>query len=272
MIDYSALRGQVNKNYLQTLILRVDFDDIVQIDAATEKKLTKFLRDTKGFEKKLTSLNEVNIKINSEINLSENSIPFQFDSAKRNIILFDNEEKKIKIEISTFFVVINKYGEFEQYEGFEEYRDLLTEIVKIISEDEDLFMKRIGVRKVDSFDTEDIKKYLSCFNSFLIEEINNPLTSNIQNTAKRISFNEPIELNVYQVHYQTQLQQAVKFEEGKASNVYQLLIDIDVSMSLNIDNDINNNLSKMNKLLFNLFMNSFNEDGINKIKTNTALF
>ena len=258
MKDYTQSRDQIYKNYLQNMILRIDFEDIIEFDKSTEKSFTTYLR-SENFDRNIGILNEFSLMLNNDIVTIEDTPNLSISSDPKEIFVFHNDEHKIKIEISPFFIVINKYAGFDDnYRGFEYYSNLLFVLLEILKDKEQIMENRLGLRKIDGYQNNNLSKFRDIFDNFVVNDFyTSPFTSTFQNFSKRFSFKE----KNYVTNYQIVLQKGVVYNSDNLEDIYQLQLDIDIikNSSINFEN-IKQDLKEMNDLLFNAYMNSYKEN------------
>lgn len=273
--DFSSNRGNLKRNFLKNIILKVDFDDIVELESTTEKRLKSYLR-TEGFNQQAEGAIDA---LSFAIKLSEaNKISID-NTERRQVLVFNNVEKKIRFEISPFFVIIIQYDGFDTYTSLDELKGLFISVLKILKETEcGIFFNRLGIRKINAIrdDQELLKTY---FKPFLITEIDpNSCPIDAQSDKTRIDkfyqLNldgyEPTLKNIYHLEFKTQLTNGYSYNKDKESKtkMTQFIFDFDVyynNSSLLNDkepDDIDYWITDMNTVLFNFFMNIFTEEAI----------
>lgn len=269
MDDFIEKRNLITINYLQNLILRLDFDDIVSFESITEKKISQLL-STEGYSKHKAFLNDFNMKLNTEEVTLGSSPECILDQSQKIFFVFINEEKKIKIEVSPLFIVINKYGNFEgAYEKFEYFSDLLAKLYDILCEYEIIAEKRLGIRKINAYKSENIENFFLWFKDYVISDLkSNDNYKELIQYAKLYSYNNLLEdINAeISTNYQVKVNRGVNITNSGAKELYQCLIDIDSYTECNKDikNSFETLLNKINSYMFNLYMNSYSENTMGK--------
>lgn len=272
--DYTKFRDSITTNYLQNLILKIDFEDIIEFETSTIKSFTNFLREL-GFDKKNTILNELNFKLNRDLKDFNSSDSFVYDNFSKNSFAFINQNKQISIEIAPFYITINKFDNFEHnYEGFDFFSNLLLKLSGFLIKHEQISWKHLNIRKVNSFRSQNISDFSTHFAEFIVNDIeNNPFQDNLLNYNKNFKILE----NSYNINNRINLQKGVLLSDNKPKNIFLLLLDFNIDYDINSCSTSNEFLKKilenMNTQLFNLFMNSFKEDALNNyIIKNKKLF
>ena len=189
MEDYKNIRNQIKKNYLKNLIIRLDFEDIIEFDSSTIKDITLYLRE-KNFEKNTGVFNEFSFKLNKEIKSIEDAQSISFDTLTKEVLVFNNNVDKIKIEICPFLIVINKYDKFDaDYQGFEYFANLLIDLLTKIKNNEKISETRLGIRKINTYEHENIEIFNNYFQDYVLGDFYKmSLPKNSINYAKRYTF------------------------------------------------------------------------------------
>lgn len=279
MKDYSEKRSLIKVNYLQNLILRLDFDDIVEFETKTEKSFTQYLLKA-GYEKRRAFFNDFNLKLNTEESSLGEPPLCTLDQSQKTFFVFINEEKKVKIEISPLFIVINKYGNFkESYEKFEYFSIILNDLYKILKENEIISEKRLGIRKINAYKSDQLEDFCTWFNEHVISDVESNIYEDLIQYGKLYNYRKGVETIGKEIltNYQVKVNKGVNITSNEYKELYQLLIDIDAYTECNDNNNIQacfqNLLDKLNNHIFNLYMNSYKDSILTeKILKNIYLY
>lgn len=263
MEDFSHLRTTITKNYLKNLLIRVDFDDIVDFDIKTEKIFTNYLRE-KNYTDNKGQVNELNLSIT----LKDNSFS-QCNTETRRAFVFNNECEKVRIEITPSAILLVKYGNFKEYSGLDKYKQIFLDVFNEINKNEHIYLKKISIKKIDNFETSNVSIFNDIFDEFITYDfMKNPLTDRINHIAKMINF--PI--GEYNVNYLNRLFKGAFFVKDKFKDGYQFLMEVEMYKDINIRTEqLDKDITSMNNSLFNIFMTSFSSAARDKIKNNIPI-
>lgn len=265
MNDFSQLRNKITHNYLKSLLIRIDFEDIIEFANCTKKELTNNLREC-GYKDYEGVVNELNLSIT----LKDNSFRQSNSLESRKAFVFVDENDEVRIEITPSAILLLKYNKFEEYEGLDKYKQIFLRIFEIINKHEKIYMKRINLKKIDTFEVSNIDLYKDIFEDFITCDFTkNPYTDNVSKIAKVINFFE----KGYFVNYINRLFQGTFFVKNKLKDGYQFLIEVETYKDINSNEKVllDSDITTMNNILFNIFMASFTEQARKKIANNIPL-
>lgn len=139
-------RSDLRYNFLKNIIVRLDFQGIVDSEIEHILPIIKPYVKSKGFNR---FEEKTNSQISFEIkgNLLSEEVPSK-NIKNQKIFSFINDEKGITLDLSSDFICININT--SKYIPFEIYCNTIVDIAKIIREQIDFFtVKRLGIRKIN---------------------------------------------------------------------------------------------------------------------------
>lgn len=247
-------RSSFKHNFLKQIIIRLDFQGILQ--AEMEKVLLQvkpYLKE-KGF-------NRYEQQINNEVDLdiNPNGIFNAVNAVKdiRNIVIhsFVNDNNGYIVDLSIKHICIKVNA--AKYVPFEEYSSIFMDISNVYETTIDFFtIKRFGLRKINFCFVKDIKcinkyfnrRYFDCYDLFAESEI-------FASEKKENISIDSCKLNLL-----------CDIEQGKLNNkdVYKLTLDLDIYID-DTDSIIdiifkNDNISFLNEKLFEIYVDSLTDD------------
>lgn len=149
-------RKELKSNFLRQMIIRVDYDYLFDEDIENiVKKRYKELIES-GYKMNSKTLAEYNINVNiNNITEEENNSVSMKNNNKEEYSSFKKEN--IVIDITRNFATITA-----EYKKFESFEAIVSDFSKIIEEirnvREGLEIKRIGIRKINSYLFKDINR------------------------------------------------------------------------------------------------------------------
>lgn len=254
-------RECLHHNFLKSIILRLDFQGVLDLEMEKLLLEIKSYLKSKGFtryEEKLA--NQIKIAVSDfgiETDLGSSNI-----RRPQKVYSFSNETKGYGLDISSGFVCLNINS--VKYIPFEEYSEYLTSIAAIYKKSIDFFtVKRFGIRKINEclFERkEDINEYFSglYFSYFNYFEEVNTLLSNRHNSFSKGKYRINLDCNI---------------QQGKSNSktLYKVLFDIDAYLdnSVSIEETIYSaeELRIMNDLMFEIYIDALTQNFLDKLKS-----
>lgn len=238
-------RSELKKNFLKEIIMRLDFQGVLQTE------MEKVLLEVKPYlkEKSFTRYNE---KINNQAVFEGLTIK---ETSSQIVYSFMNENLGYTMDLSTTSIILSVHS--AGYSPFEDYSDIFCHVVNVYKDKIDFFtVKRFGFRKVNfCFIKElcDISKYFE---------------------KKYYGIEEPIkDLDIASVNRMS------KLSDGKRNvnlryQIEQGVIDQDSYFKITLDSDIysnddvvitgiledNNELTRINDTLFKVFCGAITDE------------
>lgn len=250
-------RSSFKHNFLKRVIIRLDFQGVLQ--AEMEKILVQVKPYLKG-----KGFNRYEQNINKEIDLGINSKGI-FGSESpvkeiRNIVIhsFSNDNSGYVVDLSTKHICIKVNA--IKYIPFDEYAEIFMDISNIYRETIDFFtMKRLGVRKINFCFVNKVKSINKYFNKRYFDYYDLFKEAEVVASEKKDHFS---------VDY-CKLNLLCGIEQGKIrdSRKYQVTLDSDIYIddADRIEKDIfeDNNISLLNERLFYIYKNALTDKFIN---------
>lgn len=237
-------------NFLKEVIVRMDFQGVFEPEMESLLPLIKPYLKEKGFSKytKRTN-NEIKIKVGNV----EAQGP-ELNGVQSHVIhSFLNENEGYVLDVSNGFVCLTVSA--TAYAPFEDYSLFVSDIVDIYRQKIDFFsIIRVGVRKINVCMIKD-KTYIKelfkteYFGYFDICE--NADIDTIASNRKDVFRIENYKGNLLR-----------RIEQGKVNGdtAYKLSLDIDIYIDDKAINEESFDLSKMNELIFEIYVDSMTED------------
>ena len=154
-MDKSTIsRGDLKKNFLKEIIMRLDFQGVLQAE------MESILLEAKPFLK-AKNFNRYEEQITNKLT---NSFTGELADIQSQIIyVFTSEAQGYVVKLSNTSIILSVHS--QGYSPFNEYSEVFCGLAKIYSEKIDFFtVKRLGVRKINSCclrDRNDIAKYFN---------------------------------------------------------------------------------------------------------------
>ena len=244
-------REQLKNNFLKEIIIRLDFQNILENDIPKIISMIKNYVEQLGFDR-YEERNTGNINVDIRKNDFGSPDVTSNITNKKKVYCFTDEIGYL-LELTDSSVVV-RYSS-TKYIPFEKHFDIISNIVKIISDNSSFFTeKRFGVRKINKCLLKDKLLINKFFNpkviSFYDEDKNAMMCTRSDifvNGNECINFNRSI-------------------IQGKSNNdiLYQISLDIDAYIQeINaIKNTIYNQeeVLKLNNTIFDIFIGSLTEE------------
>ena len=254
-------RTDLKTTFLRQMIIRLDYDYLFEEDIEKiVKESYKYLIEN-GYKMNSKTLSEFNINLdinnleqieNNEIRINNNNNKEEYSSFIKNNVVID-----ITKNFATMTVDYEKFILFEQLE-----RDFFNIAVKIINVREGLEIKRIGIRKINSYLFKSIDKINKYFEKglFCIDPI---IKENKVFNVKQVI--ENFMLGKYKVNEIGNISKGLITKDNQEQfDAYQVILDIDVYDDIVEKNEIN--LKEINELIFNIYVSALNIDFLEKLK------
>ena len=252
-------RADLKHNYLKQIILRLDYQGILENEIEEIIPKCKSILKEYNFTRFIENLNS-----QYDVNVS-NSSPYAEPQIRkkgnRKIFSFFNESQGHQVDIckDSISIKINS----THYCPFESYFEYLYKIYNVLNEEIDFItLQRLGLRKINEcvvFEKNNINKFFTKeYFSFF-----NELTSENNIASKSFDF------FVYD-DYKVNLQRLI--QSGKIDNkeAYVVRLDIDVYVdTIELIKDLfleSNKMKDLNDLSFKLYIKSLTEDFLDKLK------
>lgn len=252
-------RGTFKNNYLKQIVMRLDFQGVLQSEMEDVLLLVKkYLKQASfnRYEEKIGNEIELNVGLNS-FNAQD---PIK-EVRQTRIYSFYNEDMGYSFDLSTNFIILKVI--VAKYASFEEYSKLFIDICNIYKEKIDFFTtKRFGLRKINFCFVKDIKAVSKYFESKYYNYFELFDDTEIKTSAK--TFNVGLGKKSLNVLYGV--------EQGKLGNspVYKVTLDSDIYSedTQTIDEFMfdKKDVCEMNEQLFWLYIDSITSEMGNILK------
>jgi uncharacterized protein (TIGR04255 family) len=247
-VDRDKLRKQFKKHLLESVIVRLDFADILSAENLSSEIVSSI-----GCE-----FSERRVETGRNYKISDDGI--FFDGEAKSWVLMDPKTKNY-VKISNTFIVV----EYKQYTSFEEFISIFEKVFSIYNSlFKDNELKRIGLRKVNGYienESEKIISFEEYFNSFLVSH----LTSEIFETPDDLEGDRHT-LSTKNKDYKITLNYGTSRGLSQKENARKFFLDIDCFAKENIKSkNLLEHLDKMNDCLFDVFYWSIKDKMIRKL-------
>ena len=242
-------RSDLKKNFLKEIIMRLDFQGVLQAE------MERILMEVKPYLKeKSFNRYEEKEKVKNQIINDDDSIT-DVKSQISYVFMSDVMGYTIKLSVSSIILTIRTQG----YSSFDEYAELFTFIAKEYKRKIDFFtVKRFGLRKINfcfSDNREVIKKYFN--NAYFNCE--SPATGFESQTTKRI---DRLSNGIHSINMRYAI------EQGQLENdlVYKVTLDSDIYVTDQSEIERllfkEDSINELNETLFRIYLNAITEDFI----------
>lgn len=241
-------RRELRRNFLKSVIIRLDFQGVLESEMEEIMVSVKAYAKEKGFSKYYEkNANQVDIEV------TNNAMPESIETTNRvryqKVYSFIDEDRGFALHVSNSFIVLSVNT--AHYTPFDEYCGIVPYIAGIFKDKIDFFtVTRFGIRKINECLIEDkakIREYFrpEYFNYYDgLKDLNN-IKSNHMNVFK---------CGKYCVNLFTNIEQGTL----ESREVYSIRLDIDVYMNNSEDiSMILNEKAKqdeVNDLIFGIFV------------------
>lgn len=266
-------RKDINHNFLRRVILRLDYDGVVDIKD-TLKILENYLPNYGFVEMRMEFISEAEFKLDDPNMIeSQLSIPLK-DLNKIETFKYISEDKNMLLEINKLYMALTINT--EKYIKFEDYSSTFVDIFnRIKAENIYLNPTRLGLRKINDCIIKDKNNFQNYFNKDYFSDITEILNKNKFCSEKiNTEFIDTIVHNEFMFNYGRVASSALLEIGDKEYDAYQVVIDIDgyTHESCKLNNIISDckifkeNLAKINEDLFELYINTLTPHFISNLK------
>jgi uncharacterized protein (TIGR04255 family) len=237
-------RNQLKKNFLKEIIMRLDFQGVLQ--AEMEKILIKvkpYLKD-KAF-------NRYNEKINNQAILEGTSIK---EATSQIVYSFMDENSGYTLDLSTTSIILSVKS--VGYSPFENYADIFSYVAAVYKEEIDFFtVTRFGFRKINFCFIKELSQIETYFESkyYGVEEPISEFDIGSVNRTSRLSDGKK-NINLRYIVEQGEIDQDTFFKITLDSDIYST----DEETINQILND-KSELSAINDMLFTIYCGAITE-------------
>lgn len=258
-------RENLKNNFLKQAIIRLDYDMLFEKDM--ERFIESIYPDLikEKYKMNKNTLSNINVNFNLDINDTNNinNISNEYSANTEEYTAFQNSEGNVFISIEKeALIMTNIYSKFEQFEELSKIFNTMIENLKDIREG--FSFNRIGIRKTNVLAIKNISK----INNYL-EESTFCFTQKL-NDNKKTDFiikdsMESFIVDSYKVNKGTNVAKGTMTDENKEeSNVYQIILDIDIYNDQIIENNIK--LEQMNNRLFEVYKDCLKIEFLNNMQ------
>ena len=248
-------RESFKNNFLKNIILRLDFNGVLDTEMEEIIAQVKPFLKSKSFNKYEESINnEVDFEIKKGLNLDKDDVVKEVRSFKTHSFL--SEEKGFILDISKNVVCL-KINTIN-YVPFEEYEELFLKIVSIYNDKIDFFTpKRLGLRKINFCFMEDINELNEYFDESFFENSIVLDNSKILNVQKRKS------IQLDESHMKMNVFTAIEKGVIKDQELNKIVLDLDAYLDNGdyISNELfeKNSIRLLNDAIFSVYTKAMTE-------------
>lgn len=268
----SIERTDINYNFLKKIIIRVDYNGILERELEKSVEDIKNILKNKNFDRFYESfINEVDFEIKDPEQIeTQRMIPVQ-ELRKTKSYNFSKNENGVQVQISKYFMSVTV--DYNSYIKFETICILFNEIFdKIVDNNNYIRVLRLGLRKINNCILLEInrlqeiikEKYFSNLND-LFSDIETLPILNKQNLDTFIYKDTNINLIRY-------LSGGILNLDGEDKEAYQLVLDIDTYKNdedylntITKTHNVYEELVKFNTVLFKTYINMLSDTFVNNL-------
>ena len=258
-------RDSLKYNFLKRIIVRLDFQGVLDIEMDSVLADVKNLLKEAGFNKYHEKMShEIDIEIREDDNTID-QLPIR-ERISYKVYSFIDDNRGIVLDISRSFVCVNIAS--TKYIPFDEYINYIVDIGNIYKEKINfLRMNRFGIRKINQCIVKDINRindlfqdsYYSCKKTFSDENID-------EITRRQLSSKDK-----YRMIVTSNIQRG----SLKDQPTYSIILDSDIFAEDEIINDLMNNpneFSAMNDILFQMYLSVLTDSFIAQLQNEDSIF
>lgn len=259
-------RENIKNNFLRRIILRVDYEGIVDIKDILKNLESKL--PSLGFtERNFGFINNAEFELNDpEMIESELKIPIK-ELSKIETYKYRNSDGNVELEVNELYSALNV--DVNNYNDINKYCNIFSEVINGIKE-KSVYLKinRIGLRKINDCIIRDKSRFNDYFDKEYFFDISNKLRLNSIKTEKiNTQFVDTFSVEKYMFNYIRIVSGGVLTIGSQNYDVYQAVIDIDgysydrelLNTLLGDTNEISNIILELNENLFELYSNSLTQ-------------
>lgn len=231
-------RNQLRKNFLKEIIMRLDFQGVLQ------SEMEKILIKVKPYLKEKT-FNRYSEKINNQTVIEGTSIK---ETTSQIVYSFMDENSGYTIELSTTSIVLSVKS--VGYSPFENYANIFSYVAAVYKKEIDFFtVTRFGFRKINFCFIKDLSQIGIYFESkyYGVEEPIAEFDIGSVNRTSRLSDGNK-NVNLRYIVEQGELNQDTFFKITLDSDIYST-DEITINQILNVKSE----LSSINEMLFTIY-------------------
>ena len=268
-------RENIKNNFLRRIILRVDYEGIVDIKDILKNLESKL--PSLGFtERNFGFINNAEFELNDpEMIESELKIPIK-ELSKIETYKYRNSDGNVELEVNELYSALNV--DVNNYNDINKYCNIFSEVINGIKEKR-VYLKinRIGLRKINDCIIRDKSRFNDYFDKEYFFDISNKLRLNSIKTEKiNTQFVDTFSVEKYMFNYIRIVSGGVLTIGSQNYDVYQAVIDIDgysydrelLNTLLGDTNEISNIILELNENLFELYSNSLTQSFKEKLLEN----
>lgn len=268
-------RENIKNNFLRRIILRVDYEGIVDIKDILKNLESKL--PSLGFtERNFGFINNAEFELNDpEMIESELKIPIK-ELSKIETYKYRNSDGNVELEVNELYSALNV--DVNNYNDINKYCNIFSEVINGIKE-KSVYLKinRIGLRKINDCIIRDKSRFNDYFDKEYFFDISNKLRLNSIKTEKiNTQFVDTFSVEKYMFNYIRIVSGGVLTIGSQNYDVYQAVIDIDgysydrelLNTLLGDTNEISNIILELNENLFELYSNSLTQSFKEKLLEN----
>lgn len=243
----SITRTDFQFNFLKNIIVRIDFQGVLEVEMEKILMLIKpYLKD-KGFSRYMRKMsNEIEINVS---NLNQQTPSFS-KIQSQEVHSFVNDDKGYVLNLSSSFVCLDISS--TAYAPFEDYSILVLDIADIYKSNIDFVsINRVGIRKINICMVEDKKKIKEYFSSAYFGYFEAMESVDTFSSNRRDTFGiKPYKGNV-----------SCNIDQGDANGKILYKVSLDVDIYTDDANTIAQGLdfNQMNEILFRIYVDSLTD-------------
>lgn len=259
-------RVDIKYNFLKKIIIRVDYNGILERELEKAVEDLKNVLKNKNFDRFYESfINEVDFEIKDPEQIeTQRMIPIQ-ELRKTKSYIFSKKENGVEVQISKYFMSVTV--DYNNYIKFETICTLFNEIFnKIVDNNNYIRVLRLGLRKINNCILLDLSRLQEIIKEKYFSNLNN-LFNDIK--ALPILNKQNIDTFIYKdtnVNLIRYLSGGVLNLDGEDKDAYQLVLDIDAYKNdedylntITRTHNIYEELVNFNTLLFKTYINMLSD-------------
>lgn len=266
-------RSDINYNFLKKIIIRIDYNGILERELEkTVEQLKIYLRNKDFIRFEENYINKVDFEIKDpEMIETQRMIPVQ-EINKTKSYIFKNENDIIEIQVSKYYTSITV--DYDKYIKFEALCELFKNVIDIIKINNNYMrILRLGLRKINNCILLDLNRINEIIKLQYFSHLNTLFSDD---TSLPILNKHSIDTFIYKqtnVNLIRHISGGILEENGIQRDAYQFVLDIDAYRNeeeffeelIKSPNGIYEELLNLNTILFKTYINILEETFIKDV-------